>query len=218
MEGRVSTRWLGSARTSSLKIYFPDAYSYFAAALRWIPQTLIELHSVCSDAGGDLLTTLRNEIGTWDRGPGTLNSRLVLIVVFPKVRTDASPIENYETWVYVSNDTIQGIGQALGIWEMTNGVAGHIIGGAVNQEALTKLGIYPLYPTYALGRDGAATMNGVAPDMTRLTAVGLGALGSQVVTLLARSAYVLSDKLRHTRRAARTMMLSERWGPISFAN
>jgi integrative and conjugative element protein (TIGR02256 family) len=159
--------------------------------LRWIPQTLIELHSVCSDAGGDLLTTLRNEIGTWDRGPGTLNSHLVLIVVFPKVRTEASPIENYETWVYVSNDTIQGIGQALGIWQMTNGVAGHIIGGDVNQEALTKLGIYPLNPTYALGRDAAATMNGVAPDMTRLTAVGLGALGSQVVTLLARSGFGL---------------------------
>jgi integrative and conjugative element protein (TIGR02256 family) len=159
--------------------------------LRWIPQALSELQSVCSDAGGDLLSNLRNEISTWDRGPNTLNSHLVLIVVFPKVRTEASPVESYETWVYVSNDSIRVIGQALGIWEMTNGVAGHIIGGVVDREALTELGIYPLNPTYALGRDGAATMNGVAPEVTRFTAVGLGALGSQVVTLLARSGFGL---------------------------
>jgi integrative and conjugative element protein (TIGR02256 family) len=159
--------------------------------LRWIPQTLSELHSVCSDAGGDLLGNLRTEMSTWDRGPNTLNSHLVLIVVFPKMRTAVSPIESYETWVYVSNDTIEVIGQVLGIWEMTNGVAGHVIGGVVNQEALNEVRVYPLNPTYALGRDGAATMNGVAPDLTRFTAVGLGALGSQVVTLLARSGFGL---------------------------
>jgi integrative and conjugative element protein (TIGR02256 family) len=159
--------------------------------LRWIPQTLSELHAACAGAGGDLLGNLRIEISSWDRGPSTLNSYLVLIVVFPKVRTAGSPIESYETWVYVSNDTIEVIGQAFGIWEMTNGVPGHVIGGVVSDEALNGLSIYPLNPTYALGRDGAATMNGVAPDVTRFAAVGLGALGSQVVTFLARSGFGL---------------------------
>ena len=157
--------------------------------LRWIPQTLSELHSVCVDAGGDLLGAVRNEMGTWDSGPSTLNSHLVLLVVFPKLRTTGAMIESFETWVFVSNETIEVIGQALGIWQMTNGVAGHVIGGVLNQDALKELRVYPLNPTYALGRDGAATMNGTQPDLTRFTAVGLGALGSQVVTLLARSGF-----------------------------
>ena len=157
--------------------------------MNWVPQTLSDLQSASVAAGGDLLTALRDAIDGWPRESWLLACHIVLIVLFPKARGPNQVAEALETRVFVTNSTVGEIGEVLGIWQLNNGVPGQLIGGTIDQQRLDQITIVPLNPTFALDRQRAAMLNGSASDLKRLTAVGMGALGSQIANILARSGY-----------------------------
>ena len=109
--------------------------------------------------------------------------------VFPKAREAARAVETIETRVFVTNPTVGEIGEILGIWQLNNGVPGHLIGGIIDEQRLDQIILTPLNPTFALDRERAALMNGSVPDHRKITAVGMGALGSEVANLLVRNGY-----------------------------
>jgi integrative and conjugative element protein (TIGR02256 family) len=153
------------------------------------PQTLSDLQFASIAARGDLVVSLRGQVSSWPRENWLLTCHVVLIVFFPKVRGVGQAIEALETRVFVTNPTVGEIGEILGIWQLNNGVPGHLIGGTIDQQRLDHITLVPLNPTFALDRQRAASMNGSAPDLRRIAAVGMGALGSQIANLLARSGY-----------------------------
>ena len=157
--------------------------------MNWTPQTLADIQSASIAARGDLLVSLRDQVRSWPRENWLLACHLVLIVFFPKARDANHAVEALETRVFVTNPTVGEIGEVLGIWQLNNGVPGHLIGGTIDQPRLDQITLVPLNPTFALDRQRAASMNGSVPDLMRITAVGMGALGSQIATLLARSGY-----------------------------
>lgn len=157
--------------------------------MNWTPQTLCDLQSASVAAGGDLLTSLRDQVSSWPREGWLLACHVVLIIFFPKARDADHVVETIETRVFVTNPTVGEIGEILGIWQLNNGVPGHLIGGTIDQQRLDHIALVPLNPTFALDRQRAASMNGSVPDVRRITAVGMGALGSQTANLLARSGY-----------------------------
>jgi Prokaryotic E2 family A/ThiF family/Prokaryotic homologs of the JAB domain len=157
--------------------------------MNWTPQTLSDLQSASIAAKGDLVASLRDQVSSWPRESWLLACHLVLIVFFPKARDAGNGVEALETRVFVTNPTVGEIGEILGIWQMNNGVPGHLIGGAIDHQRLDHVTLVPLNPTFALDRQRAASMNGSAPDLRKITAVGMGALGSQIANLLARSGY-----------------------------
>lgn len=157
--------------------------------MNWTPQTLSDLQAATVAAKGDLVLSLKNQLSTWPRDNWLLACHLVLIVFFPKARDRNHAVEALETRVFVTNPTIGEVGEALGIWQMNDGLPGHLIGGAVDEQKLEQVTLFPLNPTFSLDRQRAASMNGVSPDLRNIAAVGMGALGSQIADLLTRSGY-----------------------------
>jgi integrative and conjugative element protein (TIGR02256 family) len=157
--------------------------------MSWTPQTLSDLSSVVRAARGDLQVSLKDQISGWPRENWLLACHLVLIVFFPKGKETARGVETIETRVFVTNPTVGEIGEILGIWQLNNGVPGHLIGGIIDEQRLDQITLTPLNPTFALDRERAALMNGTVPDHRKITAVGMGALGSQVASLLVRNGY-----------------------------
>jgi integrative and conjugative element protein (TIGR02256 family) len=157
--------------------------------MNWIPQSLSDLQAVSVATGGDLLATLRDQVSGWPRENWLLASHIVLIVLFPKVRDINQQPEAIETRVFVTNSKIGEIGEALGIWQMNGGVPGQLIAGTIDRQRLEQITLFPLNPTFGLDRQRAAAMNGCAPDVRKIAAVGMGSLGSQVANILVRSGY-----------------------------
>jgi hypothetical protein len=157
--------------------------------MNWTPPTLSDLQSALIATRGDLVGALRDQLNRWPRESWLMGCHLVLILFLPKVRDAHSAVESLETRVFVTHAKVGEIGEIFGIWQLTTGVPGHLIGGTVDQSRLDQIGLVPLNPTFALDRQRAASVNGSGPDLRKITAVGMGALGSQIADLLARSGY-----------------------------
>jgi integrative and conjugative element protein (TIGR02256 family) len=157
--------------------------------IRSVPRTLLDLHRFAVQAGLDLLLALRDRFAAWGRDPGILNSRLVLIVAFPKLRSTAAVVEALDTWAFVTNETMGVIGEALGLWQLQGNVPGILIGATPDDERANTVTMMALNPTYALSRAGAAAANGIELEDRRITAIGMGALGSQLTATLVRAGY-----------------------------
>jgi hypothetical protein len=164
---------------------------FLNGVISWMPQTLWDVHTVSVTAGGDLLGALRKQLDSWRRDDWLLKCQLVLIVLFGKARHEDAGVESFETWVFITNQTVGEIGEALGIWQLNGGIPGQLIGVEIVQERVERIALLPLNPTFALDRAGAAKQNGTVPDTRKIAAVGMGALGSQVVDILARNGFGL---------------------------
>jgi len=118
-----------------------------------------------------------------------LNSRLVLIIIFPKLRQEGTQAENNEILAFITDSYVKDIGLKLGLWELRDGHYCQIFGGDV-QKTGESINIEVLNPRFELTRNLAAIQNGRADTKEKqIVAVGVGALGSQTVMNLARSGF-----------------------------
>ncbi len=158
-------------------------------AIRRTPSTLAELHDLLADGGDDLLGHIRGGISSWKEASAPADPRLLLLVAVPKTRTAGGAVESVDPWAFLTSHTIRQIGEAVGSWEIKGGEIGTLLavdtskrGEAVNVELLNVV--------QTLSRASAALLSGrSAPSDVRLTAIGAGALGSQVLMNAARSAF-----------------------------
>lgn len=167
------------------------------------PSNLLQLHEFCQNASFDLVKALRERIRAWKTAGNMQNlatSKLVLCLHFPKVRHANGPAESREIWLFATRTSLLQVGVAVGILEVESGLAGLIIPETRPQiAAVEKVGILPMRPTFVLDTTAAATLNGTAPDKTKILAVGLGAVGSHVFDNLLKSGFgswTLVDKDR----------------------
>lgn len=172
------------------------------------PRTLGDLHRYLAEAGEDLLATVRERLRSWHRdGTVPLDHKLLLLVRMPKTRTAHGTVEAVDVWAFVSHDDIQTLGADVGIWTLHDGQLGAnltIDEGQVGDA--TDLLLYNAVST--LTRASAAALNGEAgPADVAIVAVGAGALGSQVISMLYRSGYgrwtVVDEDLFYPHNAAR---------------
>ena len=154
-----------------------------------VPQNLYELSQLVETAGLDLLKTLRERLDTWERHQAPHGAHLILIVFFPKKRTPSAAPESQDIWAFLIGETIGELGQVLDLWKLQDGVVGHLIGGELDRKKAEVVKIQVLNPTLTLSRARAAALSAIPPDDRRITAVGVGALGSQVIMRLLRSGY-----------------------------
>jgi len=161
-------------------------------AIRLPPQDLFELDTMTRSAGLDLLHDLRTRIREWHHNGKVLQSRMILVIVFPKTRGAGSPVEVSDIWAFALVVTVAEIGQALALWQVdSQGVIGHLIGAKLERASASKISVKLLNPHFALTRGGAAAASGFCPDARRIVAIGIGALGSQIVGNLIRTGYGL---------------------------
>jgi hypothetical protein len=158
-------------------------------AIRAVPTNLLELHEFCIASGFDFLGNLRQRISAWDEASRILDCKLVAVLGFPKMRRAGSAVESLEVWGFVANDPVKKIGEALGLWQMQGLVRGSLLDGAPDDELSRMSTLLPLNCVFTLSRTNASQINSIEADSRKITALGLGALGSQLAATLIRSGY-----------------------------
>jgi len=140
---------------------------------------------------------LRERIERWRPDPkkdqqgdkAFLDSRLVLVIAFPKTRTPAGATESWETWAFLAVQSIREIGIAIGLWSLHDGKLGRLVPAAADRKGNDiKVGV--LNPVFQVRGSGLARLSGfmVEKDVP-IVAVGVGAMGSHLMMNLARSGF-----------------------------
>ncbi|MDY0170708.1 MAG: ThiF family adenylyltransferase [Thermoguttaceae bacterium] len=165
--------------------------------IRRAPADLEDLCHLVETTGMDLLEELRERIERWkdaadkepDKGTSFLQSRLALIIVFPKTRTAGGVVETSDIWAFLVLKPIQDVGVAIGLWSLAEGVLGRELSPPPDRTGKgVTVGV--LNPVFRVRRDGLARLSGLAGGSALpFVAVGAGALGSQVVMNLARAGF-----------------------------
>ncbi len=157
--------------------------------IRHQPSNLAEVHELVGVTGVDLIAELFQRLASWDRTAAPLTSRLIVIVYLPKTRRAGAPPETSDIWAFLTLETVEKVGSTLGVWELRDGKVGQLIAAKVERSRAASVGISSLNPTFALSRPRAAALSGFISDERRIMAIGVGALGSQVIPILVREGY-----------------------------
>ena len=158
------------------------------------PDTLQDLHNLTVVSGLSLIQLLRDELRRWLEDSDAemerlLGVRLALIVRLPKTREPGGPTEAIEVRAFMVDMTFGEIGSDIGVWELNEGRSGLLLPPDETKEGQGAQ-LIPLNAHSAFSRLHAADSNGFGPpSRTQITAIGVGALGSQVVSNLVRSGF-----------------------------
>jgi hypothetical protein len=178
--------------------------------IRKQPINIRELHQFLESDDVDLLSLLRERLRAWQQNKAIMRASLVILLLLPKTREDGGPQEDLDVWAFLCTSTslketkevtarrgtkmagfpsVQEIGEHLGLWVSDGGNLGLLILTDTGRQG-EEISIALLNPVFNLSREAAARFNGFAGcDDRKITAVGLGALGSQVFLNLLRAAY-----------------------------
>ena len=157
------------------------------SVVRATPRTLRDLHNFLFPAGVDVLEILRERLDVWLDKTAEFHSvegfGLVLLVRLPKTRVVGGEVESEELRAFAFKGPISAIAKAVEELSDDHDRDGP---GDIGEE----IEILPLNPRPGFSRALAAKSNGESrEDSSRAIAVGVGALGSQVVVNLARGGF-----------------------------
>jgi hypothetical protein len=157
--------------------------------IRHSPQNLKDLNDLVDSPTFDLLGQLRKQLKEWDKQK-YLDAFLILILGFPKTRDEKTLVEATDLYAFLSiNKTIRDIGVDIGLWELHEGKTGILILPDETKQG-ENVPLHILNPQYAFSSQQASRLNGYEPFCPKkITVIGVGALGSQVVMNMARSGY-----------------------------
>jgi len=158
-------------------------------AIRSHPRNSKRLNEILKGVGLDLFDDLRKRLTEWQLSPVLLNAPPIIIVILPKQRKTGTEVERLELWAFLLLTTVGELGVGLGILERHGSSFGRVLGGTPDDRLLEGMTIYVLNPTFSLSRLGAATLSGTKPNPQRIAAIGVGALGSQVIESLVRTGF-----------------------------
>jgi len=176
----------------------PNSTQYLALAIRCEPQphglirltprNLKQVHDLVHSGHPDLLSTLSARLKSLEDGP-ILKLPLMLVVYMPKQRQPSGPTEVTDIWAFHLDGTVLEIGANIGGWYIDGEKRGMLMKKDHTKDG-TGIRVEVLRPFYALNRETAAIFNGLdRGDSRNAVAVGLGALGSEVVMNLVRTGF-----------------------------
>ncbi len=150
--------------------------------IRRQPATLKELADLVNEFGLDLVSELRDR---FDRLPQNwpskkcYQSKPVLLLNFPKARTEGAAPEESEMWAFVCHAPFSETGKALGIWDLSNGEVGRMLPADASKQG-EDISLLPLKTLRSFSRESAASLSGSQQNQDNMVLIGAGALGSQV--------------------------------------
>lgn len=149
------------------------------------PRTLGELGRLLQTEDFDFAAALDGAVEAWFAAGRLLDAHPVLLVHVPIVRQAGGPVERDDLWAFLVAATVRELGVALDLFSAEGGRilpalrAPGARGGDIPIEVMN--------PSFDLTADRAASYNGYgSPTGKNILAVGAGALGSQVLSNLAR--------------------------------
>jgi hypothetical protein len=165
------------------------------------PVTLADLSALVDGAGLDILAELRGRLRNWlNSKKAILDSHILLVIHFPKRRSDDGEVEVVDTWAFLLGDAartgknaddlrIRDLGIRIGLWDIQDKEVGLLLSPDMSKCG-EEVVLDVLNVSFQLTRSKAASLNGfsIGGDI-RFVSVGAGALGSQTLMNLARSGY-----------------------------
>jgi hypothetical protein len=199
------------------------------ARLRHAPTTLAGLHAELERCGIDLIKELKSRLTDWagmkEDNLRRLNSRLVILVIFP-VQEGADRSIN-DLRAFVTPNTAGEIAVALGtLLKHPTQVGGkEMYSVAIGLGAASRadqIGIDASEVHFSLNRDLAASIAGRESDRRKAVLVGAGALGSQIGIDLAREGalswtVIDQDILLPHNLARHALLIADTGAPKAFA-
>ena len=161
--------------------------------IRKMPGTLQALHEICRSGDVELLEGLCEIIKEWI-SEGDIkryqNSRLILIVLLPKTRTDGGAVEMTESRAFLTENTVREIGIALGIIAATgpSDLPGLVLSPPEPDPIIAaNLAVFMMSIHKFINMEMAGIMNGSHSIEKDMIAIGVGAFGSQVLNNMVRA-------------------------------
>ncbi|MCI0461247.1 MAG: Mov34/MPN/PAD-1 family protein [Gemmataceae bacterium] len=155
--------------------------------IRRSPTNLAELHDFLLAGKLDMLSELRTLLKGWD-SPALAGALPIFVVALPLTREAAGSVEACDIWAFLTPKNVGDVRVGTGIADRLDGRVVPLI--EINADRCGRdIPIDAIQPILAFSRASAARANGVEPDPRKVVAVGAGALGSQVISLLARSGF-----------------------------
>lgn len=156
--------------------------------VRHVPSNLADLHELHMQAGLDLVADLRAKLLAWHRTDAPLDSPLLIVSRFPQQRRAGEEPETSQIHAFLCGK-IRDVGVAVGAWQNHGQSVGVLLNGQSDAALLRTIAIDVLNPSFELSRNRAASANGEPADLRLIVAIGLGALGSQIVATLVRGGF-----------------------------
>jgi len=156
--------------------------------IRRQPKSLADLAAMMKDSGADLLGELRKRLRAWEMTPEFRKANLIIVAYFPKTRSAGGAVETRDVWSFVTESSLEDLGKKLGLWDVLNGHVAPFLSPDLSGDG-GDIRIDVLNISFGLSRAQAAALNGVSLSTIALTAVGAGALGSQVIPKLLQSGF-----------------------------
>ena len=147
------------------------------------PGTLGDLHEFLLPAGVDLMGVLQDRLDRCQVESNVDDVGLVILIRLPKLRVADGEVENEELRAFALSGTISAILKEVARYSDDSDTDGI-------QDCGDGIGLNPLNPRPGFSRVLAAEVNGEGhSDASEVIAVGVGALGSQVVSNLVRGGF-----------------------------
>ncbi len=155
--------------------------------IRRAPRTLEELCEFVRTEEFDLLVELRKRVMGW-KDDGCLDVSLIIVIAFPLQRGDVATVEVTDTWAFLTTETVYEVGKRIGVWDKSDGKVGAFLAPIeMLKGADVTLGV--VRPHFSFSRSAAARASGVDAVDAKTVAVGVGAIGSQIVLNLVRGGF-----------------------------
>jgi proteasome lid subunit RPN8/RPN11 len=163
--------------------------------LRHMPIDLQELCNIFAEISYDF----NREIGTFLKdyyinksSTEVLDRKVLFIFSVPMRRTTTGNIERTDYYAFITDKTLNEIGIEYGVY-------GESIDASINKTALligtpkpkdlSQIGVCPIQIQFSLDAEYASFCNDTAYNNAHITAIGMGAIGSQIVNNLIRSGF-----------------------------
>lgn len=170
-------------------MFFADARQH--GVIKHAPRTLEELADFVKSERFDLLAQLRERLKRW-KDEGCLDAALILVIAFPLQRKNNLEPEITDIWAFLTMQSVFEVGKRLGVWDEVRHKNNRSVGLLIStNESLrgSDVALDVVRPHFSFTRTSAAEASGVEAVLCKTVAVGLGALGSQVVMNLVRSGF-----------------------------
>jgi integrative and conjugative element protein (TIGR02256 family) len=164
--------------------------------IRYTPDNLYKLSEIFQDIPFDLNTALTNFLNKTFRekqSDSILEKKVLFIFSVPLLRDTSSSVERTDHYVFVADKTLKDIGVEYGVFGriLDSSLKGTpiIIGEKPKIGDLSKVNLCQLKIQFSLNSSFARLYNNVPSFSKTVTAIGLGALGSQIINNFVRSGF-----------------------------
>ena len=164
--------------------------------IRYNPKNLLKLATIFSEINFDLhneLISILNGIYYKENSVDILNKKVLFIFSVPLSRSVSGDIERTDNYAFITDVTLKEIGIAYDIFGEVHDSsikdAGIVIKPKLRIENTENINLWQVRIQYKIDSNLAASCNNVSSFSNHIVAIGLGALGSQIINNLVRSGF-----------------------------